>query len=118
MAVGGTMTAGRGVGGWAPFWIASAAAFRFCPITVAASRSICARDAGCTMKVMSFGSTEFPPVWSPCSDPTTYHFTGLSVTVRMASSIACVSPVVPCPSATSTPLAPTTIRLTVVKFGG
>ena len=98
IATGGTMT--RRVGGAA-----------------AESRWSCARDVGCTTYVMPGGSTLFPAVWSPWSEPTTYHLMGSGVIVRMRSSIAWVAAGLPCPSAISTPSVPMTIRLTVVKPG-
>ena len=69
------------------------------------------------MNRMSFGSSEFPAVWSPWSEPTTYHRTGSVETVRIFSSIVFVAAGLPCPSATNTPLRPTTNRLTVVNPG-
>ena len=43
-----------------------------------------------------------------------YHFTGFGVTLAIASSSFWVAAGLPCPSAISTPSAPTTNRLTVV----
>ena len=43
-----------------------------------------------------------------------YHFTGLAVTLAIASSSFWVAAGLPCPSAINTPSVPTTNRLTVV----
>ena len=66
---------------------------------------------------MSLGRTEFPAVWSPWSDPMTYHLRGFGVTFRIWSTIVWVAATLPCPSAMRTPSFPTTNRLTVVKPG-
>jgi hypothetical protein len=39
------------------------------------------------MYVTSLGNTWLPPVWSPWSDPTTYHLMGSGVRARMRSTI-------------------------------